>query len=1205
MTTYTGTPDNDSLTGSTGTDILYGLEGNDTLDGGLGTDRLIGGAGDDTYLINGTSDAIVENVGEGEDSVQVSLSAAGTYALAANLEHATITNGLNVNLTGNALHNVLQGGAGSNLLNGGAGDDDLHAGGGKDTVDGGTGSDTLFLSGNRADYALARPNATDTVFTGNGETIIVRNVETVQFADQRLTLAETLANVVSDLGDTLTGTADADILNGGKGNDTMTGLEGDDTYVVDNMADVIVETADGGNDTVRVALASGTYQLGANVEYATVIGTGAAGVKGNELDNRLFGNQTANRLEGGAGNDLLDGGLGNDQLIGGIGDDTYVVNAAGDIVTEGLNAGHDVVQVQFTAAGTYTLAANVEDAAIFTDLNGVNLTGNSSNNVLTGAAGSNQLLAGLGDDMLIGGGGGRDTLDGGTGNDTAVFEGARADYTITRTISGATASTVLTRTTDATEVITVRGVETFQFADQAVALPDLIARIPSDLGDALLGTDGADTLDGYKGNDTMTGLAGDDTYVVDAVGDQIIETEDGGLDTALIRLATGTYVLGSHVEHGTVTGTGAAGITANALANRLTGNAAPNTLTGGAGDDTLDGGLGADRLAGGTGNDTYVINTSTDVVTEAASEGDDTVQVAFTAAGAYALTANVERATIAPSTTFLAISLTGNSQDNTLIGSWSNNVLRGGLGNDTLVGIWGRDTIDGGADEDTLILPGSWRDYTITRTTSDMVFTRNNVWGQAEVAIARNVETFEFADGSLRWEDISTMIPSDANDRLIGTELSDRISGGKGNDTLLGLEGNDILDGGAGIDSMVGGAGNDTYSVDALGDDIVEGESEGTDTALIALASGTYHLGDQIENGTVTGLNSVSLAGNGLANILVGNDGDNQLTGSAGNDTLEGSHGNDTLDGGLGNDAMTGGPGHDHYFVDSIYDQVTEEDYFNPDSSDVDTVIVALASGSFQLSMGVENGEIIGNGAVNLTGNRANNTLIGNDFSNLLAGDYGDDVLYGHGGDDTLEGGGWSALHADTLHGGTGNDTYLVKTPNDQVIEDVGAGTDTVIIIDDSFYPISFVLGDNVENGRVATNSGTNIRGNSLNNVLRGGGWESHLSGEDGNDTLAGGGYLIGGNGSDTFVFDQLDTTCDNIADFESGSDQIWLDTAAFMQLSPGDSVDLVTNTHLRYNAGTGYVQYDTDGFGVGLDASNIIQLGVNTNLAASDIVLF
>ncbi len=45
--------------------------------------------------------------------------------------------------------------------------------------------------------------------------------------------------------------------------------------------------------------------------------------------------------------------------------------------------------------------------------------------------------------------------------------------------------------------------------------------------------------------------------------------------------------------------------------------------------------------------------------------------------------------------------------------------------------------------------------------------------------------------------------------------------------------------------------------------------------------------------------------------------------------------------------------------------------------------------------------------------------------------------------------------------------------------------------------------------------------------------------------------------------------------------------------------------TYLRYNAGTGFVQYDADGFGAGNAALNIIFVGVNTSLTGSDIVLF
>ena len=59
-------------------------------------------------------------------------------------------------------------------------------------------------------------------------------------------------------------------------------------------------------------------------------------------------------LTGNAGNNMLSGGAGNDTMSGGAGDDTYVVDAAGDMVTEAASEGTDTVQ----ASVSYTLGAN-------------------------------------------------------------------------------------------------------------------------------------------------------------------------------------------------------------------------------------------------------------------------------------------------------------------------------------------------------------------------------------------------------------------------------------------------------------------------------------------------------------------------------------------------------------------------------------------------------------------------------------------------------------------------------------------------------------------------------------------------------------------------------------------------------------------------------------------------------------------------------
>lgn len=248
-------------------------------------------------------------------------------------------------------------------------------------------------------------------------------------------IGETLTGTIGDdeilgLGgnDTLFGLAGSDWIDGGAGSDQMVGGSGNDTYVVNALGDIVVELAGEGIDTVMSALAS--FTLGDNVENLTYTGTARFTGIGNALANTLTGGAAADSLTGGdgddilnglagndtlvggAGNDTLNGGAGGDSMSGGAGDDIYHVDAGGDTVTEGGNAGIDTVR---TTLASYTLGNNVENL-VYAGNGSFSGTGNALANTLTGGAGSDT-LNGQGGNDILNGGAGDDTLNGGAGND--------------------------------------------------------------------------------------------------------------------------------------------------------------------------------------------------------------------------------------------------------------------------------------------------------------------------------------------------------------------------------------------------------------------------------------------------------------------------------------------------------------------------------------------------------------------------------------------------------------------------------------------------------------------------------------------------------------------------------------------------------------------------------------------------------------------
>ena len=303
------------------------------------------------------------------------------------------------------------------------------------------------------------------------------------------------------------------------------------------------------------------------------------GTPENDIFYGLAGNDT---ISGYAGNDILNGGLGADKLIGGAGDDIYFVDK-GDVVTEKTGEGTDTVYSSIN----YILTTNVENLILSgTALIGkgnklVNtLTGNKEANILDGGIGADSMTGGLGNDTYVVDNASdvvNENAGAGTGTDTV---NSSINYTLTDTF------------TANVENLTLTGTAALNGTGNA-------------LNNTLIGNNAANRLDGGIGGDSMSGGLGNDTYVVDVLGDVVIEKKAAGTDTVESLI---NYTLTDNVEKLTLKGTAALIGTGNTLNNTLSGNDGDNTLDGGSGNDILTGGKGKDTLTGGLGRDTFDFN---------------------------------------------------------------------------------------------------------------------------------------------------------------------------------------------------------------------------------------------------------------------------------------------------------------------------------------------------------------------------------------------------------------------------------------------------------------------------------------------------------------------------------------------------------------------------------------------------------------------
>ena len=705
---WTGTTGNDSHVGTAEDDTLVGLAGDDTIVGDNGNDYIDGGEGNDS--IRGGSNTPGPR---GDD---------------------TIISGLG--------NDTIDGDGGNDLIDNSAG--------GADNLDGDVGSDTFILSGQEAQVNGGSGNSfVDTViFAATAPTTLYidgrySNIEKFIFRD----IDETVRVTNSGQRDSFTLGGGADIIYGNVANlnqDEITDFTTvDRIFVQDAQTNLfavagagtatqtltIDSTGDGliGNDDLTIHLPNADL-TGVRVVARPGVGTeiffGEGGATGGGGGSQTGGNGD-DLIGGGDGNDTLTGGDGNDTLTGGGGDDSLV-------------------------------GGNGDDKLI----------GGAGNNTLEGGAGNDVLIGGPGNDLLKGGAG-QDTMTGGGGNDT--FEGTAGESNgdvITdfgfgdriRIDGGVNMSAVYNPTGGSIDIDTngdgtreisvivgpnwgssysleVNGTDVIadsppipvndsigiaynwvKEAQDAVTPINILANDLEDFGLASFTVKSLPT----HGTLLINGAAASAGQVIPATGvsggftgPQFAYIPEKGFDGA----DAFTYALTDNKGHVSLTdgvvnlsvaapdGQVINGTDNRRLGDNIVGTEGSDTINGFSGNDTIDGGLrndridgglGRDLVRGGLGDDTYVGFGKGDIIQDIG--GNDTILVVGKA-GFKILPNDLENV-------IGGGRLTGNANNNLMVGGGGRDQFIGGLGDDTLVGGAGTDRLYGNAGADVFRYEG-------------------------------------------------------------------------------------------------------------------------------------------------------------------------------------------------------------------------------------------------------------------------------------------------------------------------------------------------------------------------------------------------------------------------------------------------------------------------------------------------------------------
>ncbi|BBD66713.1 hemolysin-type calcium-binding region [Nostoc commune NIES-4072] len=321
-----------------------------------------------------------------------------------------------------------------------------------------------------------------------------------------------------------------------------------------------------------------------------------------------------------------------------------------------------------------------------------------------------------------------------------------------------------------------------------------------------------------------------------------------------------------------------------------------------------------------------------------------------------------------------------------------------------------------------------------------------------------------------------------------------------------------------------------------------------------------------------------------------GSEGDNLLNGDAGDDTLDTSYllvgdSGPYLIPSEGNNTLNGGAGDDRLYANSS----SGNNLLNGDDGN-DSL---FSYGFFQIEQGRYYDIVPGNNTLN---GGAGNDRLDIDYStgnNLLSGGDGKDTLdIGYStGNNLLSGGDDNdSLSASGGYGYNGGLPEVYREASGNNTLDGGAGNDT-LSIDNS-------TGNNVLSGGDGNDS-LSASAALGNNTLNGG---------TGNDTL------IGGSGTDTFVFNSFNEGIDSLYGFNATNELIQVSAAGFdcrlsigslkaSQFTIGTSATTCAQRFI-YDFTTGALYFDRDGSGGSFTQIQFAQLFGGVSLTENNFVV-